>query len=63
MIKEPHLAVTAERDSKLLGFVTFDSETAELKHNKLNEFLNAKQVSLDTIIGVCCDGESVNTGV
>ncbi|XP_031637677.1 uncharacterized protein LOC116350095, partial [Contarinia nasturtii] len=63
MVKEPHLVVLKEPNSQLLGYTKVDNENAEHKVIKLNEFFVNKEVSLDSLIGICCDGEPTNTGI
>lgn len=63
MVKEHHLVVTKEPNAILLGYVNLDAENAETQHRNLNEFFTRKGISLDALIGICCDGEVTNTGV
>lgn len=64
IVKEPHLVVLSEPNSKFIGFVNLgNTETAVHKFEKLNEFFTAKGLSLDQLIGICSDGEPANTGV
>jgi len=62
MLKEPHLVILREPNSELIGYVRLEHETAEYKTTKLNDFFNNKNISLDTLIGICTDGEPTNTG-
>ncbi|XP_039953844.1 uncharacterized protein LOC120770440, partial [Bactrocera tryoni] len=62
MVKEPHLVILREPNSELIGYVRLEHETAEYKTTKLNDFFNNKNISLDTLIGICTDGEPTNTG-
>ncbi|XP_049316722.1 uncharacterized protein LOC125779411 [Bactrocera dorsalis] len=62
MVKEPHLVILREPNSELIGYVRLEHETAEYKTTKLNGFFNDKNISLDTLIGICTDGEPTNTG-
>lgn len=63
MVKEPHLVVLREPKSQLIGYTKLESETAASKVNKLIEFFQEKQLSLDSLIAICADGEPTNTGV
>lgn len=63
MVKEPHLVVLREPYSQLIGYTKLESETAENKVIKLTDFFQEKQLSLDSIIGICSDGEPANTGI
>ena len=63
MVKEPHLVVLKEPHSQLIGYTKVENEDSEHKFIKLNEFFNNKGISLDSLIGICCDGEPTNTGV
>ncbi|XP_049308618.1 uncharacterized protein LOC125777569, partial [Bactrocera dorsalis] len=62
MVKEPHLVILREPNSELIGYVRLEHETAEYKTTKLNGFFNDKNISLDTLIEICTDGEPTNTG-
>lgn len=53
-MKEPNCA--------LLGYVKLNEENAEIKQKTLHEFFNEKNISFENLIGICCDGENVNTG-
>lgn len=63
MVKEPHLVVLKEPHSQLLGYIKVENEDSEHKVIKLNEFFINKAISLDSLIGICCDGERANTGI
>lgn len=63
MVKEPHLVVLKEPNSQLLGYIKVENEDSEHKVIKLNEFFINKEISLDALIGICCDGEPANTGI
>ena len=63
MVKEPHLVALREPNSQLIGYTKVESETAASKVNKLIEFFQEKQLSLDSLIAICSDGEPTNTGV
>lgn len=62
MVKEPHLVILREPNSRLIGYARLVEESAEYKTTKLNEFFNDKNISLDALIGICTDGEPTNTG-
>ncbi|XP_055527640.1 uncharacterized protein LOC129720216 [Wyeomyia smithii] len=61
MVKEPHLVILREPNSRLIGYARLVEESAEYKTTKLNEFFNDKNISLDALIGICTDGEPTNT--
>jgi len=61
-VKESHLVVVQEPKTKLLGSLTVDAEDAATKQRKLQEFFVEKNLLLDDLIGICCDGENTNTG-
>lgn len=63
MVKEPHLVILREPKSQLIGYARLENESAEYKTMKLMEFFEEKNISLDVLIGICCDGEPTNTGV
>ncbi|XP_017476032.1 PREDICTED: uncharacterized protein LOC108366213 isoform X2 [Rhagoletis zephyria] len=63
MVKEPHLVVLKEPNSQLLGYTKLEHEDSENKVTSLNQFFANKEISLDSLIGICCDGEPANTGV
>lgn len=63
MVKEPHIVVLKEPHSQLLGYIKVENEDSENKVIKLKDFFIKKEMSLDSLIGICCDGERVNTGV
>lgn len=62
MVKEPHLVILREPNSKLIGYARLEHEDAEYKTAKLNEFFNDKEIPLDALIAICSDGEPTNTG-
>lgn len=62
MVKESHLVVIKEPESKLLGHLKVDAEDANTKQKQLNNFFLEKNISLANLIGICCDGEVTNTG-
>lgn len=62
MVKEPHLVILREPNSRLIGYARLVEESAEYKTTKLNEFFDDKNISLDALIGICTDGEPTNTG-
>ena len=62
MVKESHLVVLKEPESRLLGYVKVDAEDAKTKQREICEFLIEKNISLEKLIGICCDGEATNTG-
>ena len=59
MVKEPHLVVLQEPNSKLLGNLKVNAENALTKHTRLCEFFSEKGFEL----GICSYGENTNTGV
>lgn len=61
-LKESHLVVLREPESKLLGHIKLNAEDAKTKHRQLNEFFLTKNISINNLIGICCDGEATNTG-
>lgn len=63
MVKEPHLVVLKEPNSQLIGYTKVENEDAEHKLMTLNAFFVEKEIALDALIGICCDGEPTNTGV
>lgn len=63
MVKEAHLVVLKEPNSKLLGYVTVQAEDALTKQRQLSEFFSKKGFSFNNLIGICSDGENTNTGV
>jgi len=63
MVREPHLVVLREPHSQLIGYTKLENETAAHKVNKLIDFFQEKQLSLDSLIGICSDGEPANTGI
>lgn len=63
MVKEPHLVVLKEPHSHLLGCTKVENEDSEHKVIKLSQFFVNKEISLDSLIGICCDGEPANTGI
>lgn len=63
MVKEPHLVILREPHSHLLGYVTAQNEDAEHKFMYLNEFFTNNTIPLDSLIGICTDGEPTNTGI
>lgn len=63
MVKEPHLVVLREPQSQLIGYTKVENESSEYKVIKLNEFFIDKAISLESLIGICCDGEPTNTGI
>lgn len=62
MVREPHLVVLREPGAQLIGYINLEHEDAHHKHTKLNEFFTGKALCLDSLIGICCDGEPTNTG-
>ena len=42
MVKEPHLVILSEPNSRLIGFARQEGESSEYKASKLNEFFNEK---------------------
>lgn len=62
-IKEPHIVVVREPDSRFLGHIIVEEETAEAKTHKLIEFFDKNGLSLDNLVAICSDGEPVNTGI
>ncbi|XP_031621365.1 uncharacterized protein LOC116339554 [Contarinia nasturtii] len=63
IMKESHLVVLKEPNSQLLGYTKVENEDSEHKVIKLNEFFVDKAISLDSLIGICCDGEPANTDI
>lgn len=61
MVKESHLVIIREPGADLLGYVLIDTEDSESKLIKLNEFFISNVISLDSLIGICCDGQPCNT--
>lgn len=45
MVKEPHLVITREPRTTLMGYVSLDAEDAESKYKKLIEFFDEKKIS------------------
>ena len=62
MVREPHLVVLQEPNSKLLGYLKVNAENALRKHTRLCEFFGEKDFELNNLIGICGDGENANTG-
>lgn len=61
--KDSHLVVRGEPHSQLIGYTKVENDDSAHKVTKLNEFFVDKAISLDALIGICCDGEPVNTDI
>lgn len=62
LVKEPHIVIAQEPQTKLLGHIIVNAENAAMKQRQINEFFVEKDISLSNLIGICCDGEVTNTG-
>lgn len=63
MEREPHLVILKEPHSQFLGHTRCEREDSETKFNDLITFFTKKEICLDALIGISCDGEPTNTGI
>lgn len=62
-IKETHIVILQQPGSEYIGHVVSpEGSNAEDKANILLEFFNSRNIALNNLIGVSCDGEVTNTG-
>lgn len=61
-VSEEHVVLVSEPQSKYIGHIRVSSGNAEEISGKMLEFLN-KNVNLDNLVAVGCDGTAVNTGI
>ncbi|KAE8741687.1 hypothetical protein FOCC_FOCC012785 [Frankliniella occidentalis] len=61
-IKEEHITIIAEPDSRFLGHSTPISGHAASVSNSILDHLQSKNISLEKTSSIGCDGTSVNTG-
>ncbi|GBP60289.1 hypothetical protein EVAR_91571_1 [Eumeta japonica] len=61
-ILEEHISLIKEPDSKFLGYVTPASGTAKFLEQEIFNFFMNKDISMDDLIAIGCDGTDVNVG-
>lgn len=62
MVIEEHIVLIEEPDTRYLGHVTPSSGSASDISTAIINFFIEKQISIDSLVAVGCDGTATNTG-
>ena len=56
------MAVVREQGTELTGHLKTECDNARTKHKNLNIFFSERKILLDSLIGICSNGEPSNIG-
>lgn len=59
-IKEPHMVVVREPDSRLIGHIILQGEKAQFKAPQLISFFETNDIPTYNLVAICSDGEPIN---